>query len=107
MISPRVVIGDNALNALVCEVCPVPPFAIAIAVPFQTPVAIVPTEVKELFTTVEFKVVPLKEPAEAATAAVVIEVINPLPFTVNTGIALPDPNDPGVEFTVARVKGIE
>ena len=36
---------------------PVPPYCPTIAVPFQTPVAIVPTEVNEEFTTAEPSVV--------------------------------------------------
>jgi hypothetical protein len=51
-------------------VVPVPPLAGAITVPFQTPVAIVPTLVKEEETTVAFKVVPERVPAGATTAAV-------------------------------------
>jgi hypothetical protein len=31
-------------------------------------------------------------------------VINPLPFTVNVGLILADPNEPTFEFTVDRVK---
>ena len=35
-------VGANALNAFIAVVCPVPPYAIGIAVPFHTPVVIVP-----------------------------------------------------------------
>ena len=49
---------------------PVPPYPVAIVVPFQTPVPIVPTLVKDEETTVLFKVVPESVPAGAITAAV-------------------------------------
>jgi hypothetical protein len=65
--------GARASNAADLDVCPVPPFAIAIDVPFQTPVAIVPTLVKLELTTVEFRVVPVRVPAADVT------VIFPLP----------------------------
>ena len=45
--SPVVVIGLKALKAADAVVCPVPPRAIAIAVPAHVPVLIVPTVVSE------------------------------------------------------------
>ena len=50
--------GSNAAAAVEAVVAPVPPFAIAIVVPFQTPVAIVPTDVSEDPVTPEPSVVP-------------------------------------------------
>ena len=41
--------GANALNPSLAVVAPVPPFVIPIAVAFQTPVAIVPSVVIELW----------------------------------------------------------
>ena len=41
--SPIVVIGVRALNAAAAVVCPVPPLAIAIEVPFHVPEVTVPT----------------------------------------------------------------
>jgi hypothetical protein len=73
------------------------------AVPFQTPVTIVPTEVKEEVTTLDARVVPVKVPAGATTAAAEIAVIRPLPLTVTIGIAVEEPKDPVFEFTVLRV----
>ena len=51
--------------------------AVAIAVPFQTPVAIVPTEVKEEATTVDLRVLPDNVPA----AAVTVIAADPLKLT--------------------------
>jgi hypothetical protein len=51
--------------AVAASVAPVPPFATAMAVPFHTPVAIVPTDVRLDETTVEFSVVPVRVPAAA------------------------------------------
>lgn len=46
---------------------------------------------------------PVKVPAGAMTAFVPAAVINPLPLTVKFGIAVEDPKDPTLPFTVARV----
>jgi hypothetical protein len=56
-------------NVMVFEplLTPVPPYVAPIKVPFQTPVAIVPTDVKLDVTTVEFNVVPVNVPAAAVT----------------------------------------
>jgi len=67
---------------------PVPPKFAPIAVPFHTPVAIVPTEVKEEAVTPEARVAPVKVPAGATTALVAAAVINPNACTVKLGIAV-------------------
>ena len=72
--------------------------------PVQTPVVMVPTLVREEETTPEAKVVPVNVPAGAMTAAVEAAVINPLAFTVKVGIAVEEPKEPTLEFTVARVR---
>jgi hypothetical protein len=107
MRSPVAVMGDSALNAAEADVCPVPPFAIAIVVPFQTPVVIVPTDVRDEDTTFEASVVPVKVPAGATTALVLAAVIRPLAFTVKEGMAVDEPNDPMFELTEARVSVAE
>ena len=56
--------------AVAASVAPVPPLATAMAVPFHTPVAIVPREVKLELTTVEFSVVPVSVPAAAVIVCV-------------------------------------
>lgn len=48
MRSPVAVIGERALNAADLLVCPVPPLAIAIVVPFHVPLVIVPTVVSDV-----------------------------------------------------------
>ena len=68
-ISPVVVIGDKALYAAAAVVCPVPPCAMAIVVPFQVPLVMVPTDVNDEVTTVELSVVPVRDPAAAAAGA--------------------------------------
>jgi hypothetical protein len=98
-----VVRGDNALNAERAVVCPVPPFTMAIVVPFQTPDVIVPTDVSEELITVEFKTVPLNVPAGATTTLPEAAVTKPFPFTVKDGIDVEEPKDPVLEFTVAKV----
>jgi hypothetical protein len=55
------------LRAVAESVAPVPPLAIAIAVPFHVPIVIVPTEVKLELTTVELSDVPVSVPAAAVT----------------------------------------
>ena len=62
-------VDNTLLPDPVDVVTPVPPFSTAIVVPFHTPVAIVPTEVKEELTTVELSVVPVRVPAAAVTFA--------------------------------------
>jgi hypothetical protein len=84
-------------------VVPVPPLATAIVVPFQIPVEIVPTLVRDDETMVEFKVVPDRVPAGATTALVPAAVINPLALTVKFGIAVLEPKEPVLELTVVRV----
>ena len=96
--------GDKASKAADLEVWPVPPLAIAIVVPFQVPVPIVPTVVRLEVTTLEAKVVPVSVPAGATTAFVDAAVIRPLPLTVKLGIAVLDPKLPTFELTVASVK---
>lgn len=71
--------------------------------PVQTPVVMVPTLVKEEAVTPAAKVVPVRVPAGAMTAAVEAAVINPLAFTVNVGIAVEEPKEPTLELTVAKV----
>lgn len=66
MISPEVVIGDKASNPAAFVVAPVPPLAILIVVPLQTPEVIVPTLVKLDVTTLLAKVVPVNVFASAA-----------------------------------------
>ena len=75
-------IGDKALNAAALVVCPVPPFAIAIAVPFHTPVAIVPTAVKLDVTMAAGNAVP----AKLAAGNPVVFVNVPLVGVPNIGV---------------------
>ena len=82
VLSPFVVISsisnpDDPLAAF-AVVCPVPPFPIAIVVPFHVPDVIVPTDVNDDVTTVEFNTVPVSVPAGAA--ANVANVPNDVPF---------------------------
>jgi len=77
--------------------------ALAIAVPFHTPVVIVPTLVRDEETTFDANVVPVNVPAGATTEFVLAAVIRPLPFTVNEGIAVEEPKLPVFVFTVASV----
>jgi hypothetical protein len=74
--------GDKALNAADLVVCPVPPFAIAIAVPFHTPVAIVPTAVKLDVTMAAGNAVP----ARLAAGNPVVLVNVPLVGVPNIGV---------------------
>jgi hypothetical protein len=94
---PRVQVCPFTVVALLARL------ALAIAVPFHTPVVIVPTLVKEDVTTFEASVVPVNVPAGAITALVLAAVISPLALTVNDGIAVEEPKLPTFEFTVARV----
>ena len=59
--------------------------------PLQVPVVMVPTVVKEEVTTLEAKVVPVKVPAGATTAAVEAVVNLPLLSTVKVGMAVEEP----------------
>jgi hypothetical protein len=101
------VIGLSALKAVEAEVCPVPPLAMAIVVPFHTPVVMVPTDVREEVTTLAARVVPVRVPAGATTALVDAAVMRPLALTVKLGIAVEDPKDPTLPLTVARVNAAE
>ena len=73
-----------------------------IAVPFQTPVAIVPTLVSEELTTLDANVVPVRVPAGAITTFVLAAVICPSAFTVNDGIAVEPPYEPAPTPVTAR-----
>jgi len=77
-------------------VTPVPPYATATVVPCQTPVAIVPTLVKDDETTVLLRVVPDSVPAGAITAAVEAAVSWPCALTVNVGMAVEEPYEAAV-----------
>lgn len=70
----------------------------AVAVKF----AIVPNEVSEDAVTPDASVFPVSVPAGAITAAVLIEVVNPLALIVTIGIAVELPVVPAVA-TVASV----
>ena len=74
-------VDNTLLPDPVDVVTPVPPLSTAIVVPFHTPVAIVPTEVKEELTTVELSVVPVRVPAAAVTVPDAPRAIA-VPFTV-------------------------
>jgi hypothetical protein len=50
---------------------------------------------------------PVIEPTAGVIVIVEAAVIRPLPFTVNVGAAVAEPNDPTLLFTVARVVEIE
>ena len=100
-------LGKNAFRAVFAVVCPDPPLAMAIVVPFHTPVVIVPTEVSEELTTFAARVVPVSVPAGAMTALVEAAVMRPLAFIVNVGIAVEDPKVPTFPLTVERVNGTE
>ena len=63
----------------------------------------VPTLVRDDVTTVALSVVPVSVPAGAMTAAVDAAVMRPLPLTVKVGMAVDDPKEPTLLFTVARV----
>ncbi len=76
---------------------------VAVNDPVTVRPASVPTDVNDEVTTFEASVVPVRVPAGAMTTAVDAAVIKPLPLTVNTGIAVEDPNEPTFEFTVASV----
>ena len=80
--SPVVVIGDKALNPALAVVWPVPPLAIAMVVPFHTPVAIVPTAVKLLVTIADGNAVP----ARLAAGNPVVLVNVPLVGVPNIGV---------------------
>ena len=103
MMSPELVIGDNASNAADFVVAPVPPFAILIAVPLHTPLIMVPTLVKLEPVTVEAKLVPVKVPASAIKLVVVAEVTLPFASTVIDGINVDDPYVFAVTPEFARV----
>ena len=62
-------------------VAPLPPFATAIVVPFQTPVAIVPTLVSEDAVTPAANVAPVSVPAAAVTVMFAVPS-NEVPFIV-------------------------
>ena len=62
----------------------------------------VPTDVKLLAVTPDASVAPVRVPAGAMTAAVVILVVKPLALIVTTGIAVLEPVVPAVA-TVAKV----
>ena len=93
--SPVLDIGDNASNAALFVVAPVPPFAIATAVPLQTPLVIVPTLVKLELLILLFKVVPVKLPALILVMEeiAIVDAAVSLPFasTLNVGIVVADP----------------
>lgn len=74
---------------------------------FHVPDVSVPTEVSDDDTTFDASVVPVSVPAGATTTTVPAAVIRPFAFTVNVGIAVDDPYDPTLEFTVARVAAAE
>ena len=74
--------GDKALNPALAVVWPVPPFAIAMVVPFHTPVAIVPTAVKLLVTIADGNAVP----ARLAAGNPVVLVNVPLVGVPNIGV---------------------
>src|ERR1035437_8912924 len=63
----------------------------------------VPRDVNDEPTTFEASAVPVSVPAGAITTAVPATVMRPLPFTVNVGIAVDEPNEPTFPLTVARV----
>jgi hypothetical protein len=74
-----------------------------VAVPVTVSPVNVPTDVREDAVTPEFNVAPDSVPAGAMTTLPEAAVISPLPFTVNVGILVDDPNEPTLEFTVASV----
>ncbi len=67
----------------------------------------VPIVVREEVSTLEANVVPVKVPAGAMTTLVPAAVINPLPLTVKLGMAVEEPHEPVLVFTVAKVVPIE
>ena len=81
----------NTLPDVPGLVKPVPPLEIAMVVPLQVPVVIVPTEVKLELVTVVAKEVPVKVPALAIILELLAEVILPLASTVNEGIVVEEP----------------
>src|SRR4051794_31396521 len=62
-----------------------------------------PKLVREEAVTPAARVDPVSVPAGATTALVPAAVMRPLPLVVKLGMAVLDPNDPTLLFTVARV----
>ncbi len=104
--APEVVKLSPSVIVLPVLATPVPPYCPKITDPFQTPVAIVPTDVNDDDTTFDARVVPVNVPAGAITTDVPAAVINPLPLTVKFGIAVDDPKDPTFPLTVANVRPV-